>query len=56
MNRYLLVLFSLLLFLNCENKKRYDKSLTPFQKEMNEWKIKRNEMATNFAATLLMLP
>ena len=37
MNRYLLVLFSLLLFLNCENKKRYDKSLTPFQKEMNEF-------------------
>ena len=37
MNRYLLVLFSLLLFLNCENKKRYDKNLTPFQKEMNEF-------------------
>ena len=37
MNRYLLVLFSLLLFLNCENKKRYDKNLTPFQKEMNKF-------------------
>ena len=37
MNRFLLVLFSLLLFLNCENKKRYDKNLTPFQKEMNEF-------------------
>ena len=37
MNRSLLVLFSLLLILNCENKKRYDKSLTPFQKEMNEF-------------------
>lgn len=37
MNRFLLVLFSLLLILNCENKKRYDKSFTPFQKEMNEF-------------------
>ena len=37
MYRSLLVLFSLLLFLNCENKKRYDKSFTPFQKEMNEF-------------------
>ena len=37
MYRSLLVLFSLLLILNCENKKRYDKSFTPFQKEMNEF-------------------
>jgi len=37
MNRSLLVLFSLLLILNCESKKRYDKNLTPFQKEMNEF-------------------
>ena len=37
MNRSLLVLFSLLLILSCENKKRYDKSFTPFQKEMNEF-------------------
>ena len=37
MNRFLLVLFSLLLILNCENKKRYNKSFTPFQKEMNEF-------------------
>ena len=37
MNRFLLVLVSLLLILNCENKKRYDKSFTPFQKEMNEF-------------------
>ena len=37
MNRFFLVLFSLLLILNCENKKRYDKSFTPFQKEMNEF-------------------
>ena len=37
MNRSLLILFSLLLVLSCENKKRYDKSFTPFQKEMNEF-------------------
>ena len=37
MNRSLLILFSLLLILSCENKKRYDKSFTPFQKEMNEF-------------------
>ena len=37
MNRILLVLFSLLLILNCENKKRYDNNATPFQKEMNEF-------------------
>ncbi len=37
MNRSLLVLFSLLLILNCESKKRYDKNLTPFQKEINEF-------------------
>ena len=37
MNKSLLVLFSLLLILNCESKKRYDKNLTPFQKEMNEF-------------------
>jgi len=37
MNKSLLVLFSLLLILNCESKKRYDKNLTPFQREMNEF-------------------
>ena len=37
MNKSLLILFSLLLILNCESKKRYDKNLTPFQKEMNEF-------------------
>ena len=37
MNRFLLVLFSLLLILNCENKKRYYKSFTPFQKEINDF-------------------
>lgn len=37
MNRSLLVLFSLLLILNCESKKRYDKNSTPFQREMNEF-------------------
>ena len=37
MNRILLVLFSFFLILNCENKKRYDKNFTPFQKEMNEF-------------------
>ena len=37
MNKFLLVLFSFFLILNCENKKRYDKNFTPFQKEMNEF-------------------
>ena len=37
MNKSLLILFSLLLILNCESKKRYDKNLTPFQKEINEF-------------------
>ena len=37
MNRSILLLFSFFLLLNCENKKRYDKSFTPFQKEMNEF-------------------
>ena len=37
MNRSILLLFSFLLILNCENKKRYDKSFTPFQKEINDF-------------------
>ena len=37
MNKSFLLLFSLFLILNCENKKRYDKNFTPFQKEMNEF-------------------
>ena len=37
MNRSILLLFSFFLLLNCDNRKRYNSDLTPFQKEINDF-------------------
>ena len=37
MNRIGILLFSLFLLLNCDNRKRYNNDLTPFQREINDF-------------------
>ena len=37
MNRFCILLFSLFLLLNCDNRKRYSTDLTPFQREINDF-------------------
>ena len=37
MNRFSILLFSLFLLLNCDNRKRYNNDLTPFQREINDF-------------------
>lgn len=37
MNRICILLFSLFLLLNCDNRKRYNNDLTPFQREINDF-------------------
>tara|TARA_B100001996_G_scaffold357710_1_gene321835 strand:+ start:126 stop:722 length:597 start_codon:yes stop_codon:yes gene_type:complete len=37
MNRFYILLFSLFLLLNCDNRKRYNTDLTPFQREINDF-------------------
>ena len=37
MNRLCILLFSLFLLLNCDNRKRYSTDLTPFQREINDF-------------------
>ena len=37
MNRIAILLFSLFLLLNCDNRKRYNNDLTPFQREINDF-------------------
>ena len=37
MNRIGILLFSLFLLLNCDNRKRYNTDLTPFQREINDF-------------------
>ena len=37
MNRFSILLFSLFLLLNCDNRKRFNTDLTPFQREINDF-------------------
>ena len=37
MNRICILLFSLFLLLNCDNRKRFNTDLTPFQREINDF-------------------
>ena len=37
MNRLCILLFSLFLLLNCDNRKRFNTDLTPFQREINDF-------------------
>ena len=37
MSRFCILLFSLFLLLNCDNRKRYSTDLTPFQREINDF-------------------
>ena len=37
MNRICILLFTLFLLLNCDNRKRYNNDLTPFQREINDF-------------------
>ena len=37
MNRICILFFSLFLLLNCDNRKRYNNDLTPFQREINDF-------------------
>ena len=37
MNKIYLLVFSLFLLLNCDNRKRYNNDLTPFQREINDF-------------------
>ena len=37
MNRIVILLFSLFLLLNCDNRKRFNTDLTPFQREINDF-------------------
>jgi len=37
MNRFSILLFSLFLLLNCDNRKRFNTDLTPYQREINDF-------------------
>ena len=37
MNRFCILLFSLFLLFNCDNRKRFNTDLTPFQREINDF-------------------